>query len=94
MTDRPREKPWTSLWLRFRSDDTPSGVLPLMSALVEIDTGRLPGALVIPVEAMSVVNGCQCCYVRVPDGVARRTIATRMATTDLLEVTGGLTRGL
>jgi HlyD family secretion protein len=78
---------------RVRMDDTPPGVMPLMSAVVEVDTGRVPGALVIPVEAMAVVDGLQSCYVRVPDGVARRTIATRNATADLLEVTQGLSEG-
>jgi HlyD family secretion protein len=78
---------------RVRLDETPRGILPTMSAVVEIDTGRVPGALVIPVEAMSVVEGHQCCYVRVPDGVALRTIATGGATTDLLEVTRGLSEG-
>jgi multidrug efflux pump subunit AcrA (membrane-fusion protein) len=78
---------------RVRLDETPPGLLPQMSAVVEIDTGRVPGALVIPVEAMSVVDGYQSCYVRIPDGVARRTIATRSATPDLLEVTGGLSAG-
>jgi hypothetical protein len=46
---------------RVSLDDTPSGALPLMSAVVEIDTGGVPGALVTPVEAMSVVEGHQCC---------------------------------
>jgi HlyD family secretion protein len=78
---------------RVRLDDTPPGVLPLMSAVVEIDTGRVPGALVIPIESMAVVDGLQSCYVRVPDGVTRRTIVTRSATRDLLEVTGGLSEG-
>jgi HlyD family secretion protein len=78
---------------RVRIDDSPPGVLPLMSAVVEIDTGRVHDALVIPVEAMAVVDGLQSCYVRVPDGVARRTIATRSATPELLEVTRGLNEG-
>jgi HlyD family secretion protein len=78
---------------RVRMDDTPPGVLPLMSAVVEIDTGRVPGALVIPVEAMAVVDGLEFCYVRLPDGVARRRIVTRSATADLLEVTRGLSEG-
>jgi HlyD family secretion protein len=78
---------------RVRMDDTPPHVLPLMSAVVEIDTGRVQGALVIPVESMAVVDGLKSCYVRVPDGVARRTIATRSATPDLLEVTRGLSEG-
>jgi hypothetical protein len=61
--------------------------------MVEIDTGRVQDALVIPVEAMAVVHGRQSCHVRVPGGVARRTIATRSATTELLEVTRGLSEG-
>jgi len=78
---------------RVRLDQTPPGVLPLMSAVVEIDTGRIPGALVIPVEAASVVKGRQYCFVRVADGVARRTIVTGSASTDLLEVTQGPSEG-
>jgi hypothetical protein len=42
---------------------------------------------------MAVVDGLQSCYVRVPDGVARRTIATGRATPELLEVTRGLSEG-
>jgi multidrug efflux pump subunit AcrA (membrane-fusion protein) len=78
---------------RVRLDDTPVGVLPLMSAVVEIDTGRVQGALVIPIEAMAVVDGLQSCYVRDPGGLSRRTIATRSATPELLEVTRGLSEG-
>jgi multidrug efflux pump subunit AcrA (membrane-fusion protein) len=64
-----------------------------MSAVVEIDTGRMPDALVIPVEVMSVVDGRPSCYVVVPGGVERRTITTGRSTIDLLEVTGGLHEG-
>jgi HlyD family secretion protein len=78
---------------RIRMDDTPASILPQMSAVVEIDTGRIQGALVIPVEAMSVVDGLKSCYVRSPDGVARRTIVTGSATPNLLEVIGGLSEG-
>jgi multidrug efflux pump subunit AcrA (membrane-fusion protein) len=79
--------------VRVRLDRTPAGVLPFMSAVVEIDTGRVPDALVIPVEAMSVVDGRQSCYVVAPEGLERRTITTRRSTTDFLEVTGGLAEG-
>jgi HlyD family secretion protein len=78
---------------RVRIENTPPGLLPLMSATVEIDTGRVAGALVIPVEAMAVVDGLESCYVRVPDGVERRAIGTRGATPELLEVTRGLSEG-
>jgi multidrug efflux pump subunit AcrA (membrane-fusion protein) len=78
---------------RVRLDETPSGILPTMSAVVEIDTGRMRDALVIPVEAMSVVDGCPSCYVMIPGGVERRTITTGRSTIDLLEVAGGLKEG-
>jgi hypothetical protein len=38
---------------------------------------------------LAVVDRLPFCYVRVPDGVARRTIATRSATRELLEFTRG-----
>ncbi|HZW33045.1 MAG TPA: efflux RND transporter periplasmic adaptor subunit [Isosphaeraceae bacterium] len=79
--------------VRVRLDQAPAGVRPFMSAEVEIDTGRVPDALVIPVEAMTVVDGRQSCYVVVPEGLERRTVTTRRSTTDLLEVTGGLAEG-
>jgi HlyD family secretion protein len=78
---------------RVRLDEIPSGILLTMSAVVEIDTGRVPDALVIPVEAMSVVDGRQSCYVMVPGGVEQRTITTGRSTIDLLEVTAGLHEG-
>jgi hypothetical protein len=74
-------------------DDTPPAALPQMSAMVEIDTGWVRGALVIPVESMAIVHGLKCCYVRARDGMVRRKIATGAATPNLLEVTGGLHEG-
>ena len=79
--------------VRVRLDKAPAGVRPFMSTVVEIDTGRIPDALVIPVEAMTVVDGRQSCYVVAPEGLERRTITTRRSTTDLLEVTHGLAEG-
>jgi HlyD family secretion protein len=78
---------------RVRLDETPRGILPTMSAVVEIDTGRIPDALVIPVEAMSIVDGSPFCYVMVPRGVERRAITPGRSTIDLLEVTAGLDEG-
>jgi hypothetical protein len=42
---------------------------------------------------MAVVDGQQSCYVITSHGLERRMITTRRATTDLLEVTGGLHEG-
>lgn len=79
--------------VRVRLDVTPPRLLPLMSAVVQIDTGRVLDALVIPVGAMVVRDHQQWCYV-LSDGVMeRRTIVTRHSTRDLIEVIAGLKEG-
>ncbi len=78
---------------RVKLDVTPPRLLPFMSASVEIDTGHVSDALVIPVTAMTVEDGQQCCYVLGAGAPERRWISTRHATTDLLEVTAGLKPG-
>jgi HlyD family secretion protein len=78
---------------RVRLDVTPPRLLPFMSASVEIDTGRILDALVIPVTAMTVVGGRQCCYVLESGAPEPRWISTGHATTDLIEVTMGLRTG-
>jgi HlyD family secretion protein len=79
--------------VRVRLDKTPPGVRMFMSASVEFDTGRVPDALVIPVEAVSVVDRRQSCYVIGSNGLEHRAIKTRNATTDFVEVTAGLNEG-
>jgi HlyD family secretion protein len=79
--------------VRVRFDETPASALPFMSATVEIETGRVSNALVIPVEAMAVVDGQQSCYVVADNGLERRAIKTRRATRDLLEITAGVQEG-
>jgi HlyD family secretion protein len=49
--------------VRVRLDVTPPRLLPLMSAVVKIDTGRVLDTLVIPVAAMTVLDRQQCCVV-------------------------------
>jgi HlyD family secretion protein len=78
---------------RVRLDKTPASALPWLSASVEIDTGGVKDALVIPAEALAVVDGKACCYILGPDGLERRPITTRRATTDLIEVIEGLEEG-
>ena len=63
--------------VRVQLDKTPPKLLPFMSAVVEIDTGRIANSLVIPVSAMSILDHQQFCYVLGPDGLERRAIATR-----------------
>jgi len=79
--------------VRVRLDVTPPRLLPWMSAVVKIDTGRVLDTLVIPVSAMTVLDHQQCCFVVGKNGMERRTIATRHATKDLVEVTAGLKEG-
>ncbi|WP_435015376.1 efflux RND transporter periplasmic adaptor subunit [Tundrisphaera sp. TA3] len=79
--------------VRVTFDEPPVGVLPLMSADVIFDTGRVPDALVIPIEAMSMVDGRQTCRVAVQGGSEVRPITIGQATTDLLQVTEGLEEG-
>ncbi len=78
---------------RVRLDVTPPRLLPLMSAVVRIDTGRVLDALVIPIGAMVVRDRQQWCYVLAAGRVERRAIVTRNSTRDLLEVTSGLEEG-
>ncbi len=78
---------------QVRLDQTPPHVLPFMSAWVKFDTGRIRDALVIPVEAIAVVDHQQFCYVVADGGLERRAITTRRSSRDLLEVTAGLDEG-
>ena len=78
---------------RVRMDDTPPGVLPLMSARVEIDTGTIPDALAIPVGAMSRTADEPSCYVASPRGLSRRRIKIGRSTPEFIEVVSGLKEG-
>jgi HlyD family secretion protein len=97
MLPSPDWKTWDEnvrhFFVRVRLDNTPASALPLMSAQVEFDTGHVAGALVIPAEAMAMVDGQESCYVVSEQGLERRPIKTRRATPDLLEITRGLTEG-
>ncbi len=79
--------------VHVRLDKTPPRLLPLMSAVVQIDTGTMTGALVIPVSAMTVLSHQQYCFVIGPRGPERRAVVTRHATREWLEVTAGLKEG-
>ena len=72
---------------------TPSGLLPGMSAEVEIQVGRCRDVLAVPTEAVSVDHDRNVCYVIGPSGLERREITTGWFTPDLIEVTDGLNEG-
>ena len=93
----PNDKEWDERLrhyiARVRLDETPRGVLPLMSATVKIDTGRVPGALVVPIEAVATLGADAACYVVAGDRVERRAVTLGAATPDLVEVVAGLEDG-
>jgi HlyD family secretion protein len=97
MLSTPNWKEWDEnvrhFLVRVQLDSTPASALPFMSATVEIDTGHVSNALVIPVEALAIAGGRQSCYVVTDDGLERRPIQTRRATRDLVEVIVGLDEG-
>jgi HlyD family secretion protein len=71
----------------------PSGLLPGMSAEVEIQIGRCRDVLAIPSEAVSVDRDRKVCYVIGPSGLERREITAGGSTADMIEVTDGLNEG-
>ena len=78
---------------RVALEGIPSGMRPGMSVEVEIETGRLHEALLIPSAALSVEAGREVCYVADEDDVERREVDVEPATAGLLEVRSGLAEG-
>ncbi len=73
--------------------DSPEELLPGMNAEVEILTDSEPAALVVPAEAVAIVDGRNFCYVTTADGVERRDVKYERGTIDLLRITEGLDEG-
>jgi HlyD family secretion protein len=74
-------------------DATPSGLLPGMSAEVEVLAGVCRDVLAVPGEAVSVDQGRNLCYVIGPSGLERRVITPGLSNPDLIEVSDGLKDG-
>ena len=77
----------------IRLDTAPRGLLPGMSAEVEIEVDRSPDVLAIPAESVAIERGHEVCYVAGIDGLERRQITLGRSSSDLLEVTKGLAEG-
>jgi HlyD family secretion protein len=71
----------------------PEGLMPGMSARVQILTGRTAEALVIPPQAASSHEGKAVCYVATPRGVERRPIVAGKSRPEALEVLAGVAEG-
>jgi HlyD family secretion protein len=78
---------------RIALETTPSGLLPGKSAKVEIRLGRCHDVLAVPIEAVSVDQDRNGCYVLGPSGLERREITPGGASAELVEVLDGLKEG-
>ncbi len=76
-----------------RLNSVPRGMLPGMSAEVEIEVDRGLDVLAVPTEAVAYKDGRDICYVAGPEGLQRRQITLGRSNTALLEVTRGLAEG-
>jgi HlyD family secretion protein len=74
-------------------DVTPPGLLPGISAEVEVRTGLCRDVLAVPPEAVSVDHDRNVCYVIGPSGLERREITPGLSSPNLIEVTDGLNEG-
>ena len=79
---------------QIKLDNIPRGLLPGMTAEVEISTVHRPDVLTIPSQAMTVEDGLEVCYVTDGNnGLERREVKLGQASQDRLEVTEGLSEG-
>ncbi|MFO0889567.1 MAG: efflux RND transporter periplasmic adaptor subunit [Isosphaeraceae bacterium] len=74
-------------------DDVPRGILPGMSAQVQIQLDRKDDVLTVPAEAVAHEDGRKFCYVALDGGLERREIKLGDGTMDYLEVSEGLREG-
>jgi HlyD family secretion protein len=78
---------------RIQIDNVPDGLLPGMTAEVELMTASRPDAIVIPPQAVTMEEGHEVCYVASPAGVERREVHLGANTPDMIEVVDGLDEG-
>jgi HlyD family secretion protein len=78
---------------RITLDVTPAGLLPAMSAEVEIQVGRCRDVLAVPTEAVGVDHGRNFCDVIGPSGLERRDVTAGGSSSELIGVVAGLEEG-
>lgn len=78
---------------RIQLHVVPEGLMPGMSARVQIRTGQTADALVIPPQAVATHDGKAVCYIATPNGVERRAIVTGQSRPEAQEVLAGVTEG-
>jgi HlyD family secretion protein len=78
---------------KVKLDNPPQGILPGMTAHVEIALNRRDNVLAVPVEAVTQEDGREICYVAHEDGLERREVKLGEGTQDFLEISNGLHEG-
>lgn len=78
---------------RIRLHAIPQGLMPGMTAEVQIQTARIPDALVIPPGALTVEGGREFCYLAIGDHLERREVVVGQYHPDMVEVLSGLKEG-
>jgi HlyD family secretion protein len=78
---------------RIVLEGQPSGLLPGMSAKVEVHLGRCEDVLAVPIEAVRVDHDRKMCYVIGQSDLERREVTPGGCSSDLIEVVDGLKEG-
>ena len=78
---------------KVKLDSPPKGILPGMTAHVEISLSRRDHVLAVPVEAVTQEDGREICYVAHEDGLERREVKLGESTRSYLEISDGLREG-
>ncbi len=75
---------------KVQLDVVPEGLLPGMTAEVDIETANRPDAVVVPSSALAVDEGSHYCYVASAGGLERREVEIGVSTLNEIEITRGL----
>ena len=78
---------------KVKLDHAPRGILPGMTAHVEIALDRRDHVLAVPVGAVTHEEGRDVCYVVHDEGLERREVKLGEGTQELLEISEGLHEG-
>ncbi len=78
---------------KVKLDNPPRGILPGMTAQVEISLNRRDDVLTVPAQSVTEFEGHEVCYVAHAAGLERREVQLGEGTRDLLEISAGLHEG-
>ena len=78
---------------KVKIENPPRGILPGMTAEVEIALDRKEHVLAVPTVAIAHEEGREFCYVVHDEGLERREVKLGEGTRDLLEISEGLHEG-